>query len=380
MDNNSTNINNSNRESITVDDIVRQITNKDIPESLDDIYTMCTLGSRTNALGNHFFGLNHQQTPTLIPHNTDQNGYVFFTRPRLNLTTGNIINSRKLTNLLDNNSKSLARIVRNTLDPVLAKNVSKYPCPFVDPENVFIPFLTNSLLTMDSPPSTTMGVYTSGTPGVYKEVFSMADDIVIDHSAYNINCTFRNTQGNPFLLLFYSWMLYTSLQYLDEGPIPYYDDLNNNRMNYNTRIYRLVMDQSKRYVQHIWAPMYAFPTAIETGSIFSYDIINKPLNMDMSTLSIQFQCVGNYFNDHLLIKQFNTSVCLLNRLMRDDSRNKSMILIPFSLRKIFNNMGYPRINPDNNELEWWITKDQYNSKKDLIEKLSNYNNNVLKKK
>lgn len=362
--------------SISLDEIVKKSTNKNIADALDDVFILSGLGSKTNAAGNYFYGLNHRQTPTLVPHNSDQNGYAFFTRPRLNLTESNIMTCRKLNNLLNSNPMSIGRIVRNTLDPVLAKNVKKYPCPFIDPNNVFIPLLSNGLITMDPPPSTTMGVYSSN-PGVYKEVFSMADDIVIDHSTYNINCTFRNTQGNPYLTLFYSWMLYTSLQYLDEGPIPYPDDMKNNRMNYTTRIYRIITDPSKRFVQHIWACLYAFPITIETGSIFSFDI-NKPIKDELKILSVQFQCVGSYFNDPLLINQFNTSVGLLNGLMKNERRQNMMVKIPHNLLKVYNNMGYPRINPDNMELEWWITKDQFNSSKENSTYLQNINKNVFK--
>jgi hypothetical protein len=352
---------NGNNINDTREDMIRDIFNKKSQDTLDYLYSISSLGSKSDSIANHFYGINHRQTPTLIPHNTDQNGYAFFIRPRLNLTTGNIMTVRKLNNLLDDNPLSVGRFVRNTLDPVLAKKVSKYPCPLVDPNNVFIPLLSNSLIQMDPPPSTTVGSYSSGTPGVFKEVFTMIDDSVIDYSTYNINCTFRNTQGNPFLALFYSWMLYASLQYLDEGPIPYPDDLMNNRINYSSRIYRLIMDPSKKIVQSIWACIYCYPVSIETGSIFGYDE-QKPIKDDLRTLSIQFNCMGNIFNDFLLIEQFNTSVTLLNGLMGDDKRKSEMIKIPQEYLIVYNNLGYPRINPDTYELEWWITKDQYNKR------------------
>lgn len=349
---------------ITYDDIARDAFGMSMSDYLDQVFQKSGLGYRQNAVGNHFYGFNHRHLPTVIPHNTDHNGYVFFTRPRLNLTASNIVTNRKLTTLLTDNPKSIGRIVRNYLDPVIAKQERKYPCPFVDPWNVFMPLLSNSLISMTPPPSTTVGTYTTGTAGAAKEVFSMIDDIVVDYSVYTTTATFRNLPGNPFLTLFYCWMLYASLQFLDEGPIPYPDDINNFRMNYTTRYYHLVMDASKRYVQAFQAPMYAFPISIESGSIFTYDI-NKPMNEAMKTLDIQFQCVANIWNDPILIEQFNTSVALMNPSMSDRNRKGVMVKVPYEALVVFNGIGYPRINPDTWELEWWVTKEQYQQRKGL---------------
>lgn len=351
---------------ITMKDIIEDIDGLNTTDTLDRLFLMNNLGTKSDTIGNQFYGINHRQTASLVAHNTDQNGYVFFTRPALNLSTANIAAIRKLHPLLNTEDKSLGRIIRCYLDPKLGRMQNPLRCPFVDPMNVFMPLLSNNLITMSPPPSTTLGTYTTGTPGVYKEVWSMAADQILDYSAYNISCSFRNLQGNPFLLLFYSWMLYTSLQFLDDGPIPYPEDMIEYRMNYNTRMYRLVMDHSKTYVQHIWAPTYAFPIGIESGSIFGYDLRGSSIKSEMRELEIQFQCVGNHFNDHLLVDQFNTSVGLLNGLMIDANRNKYMVKVSRSALQIFNYMGYPRINPDTYELEWYVTAEQYNARKHLI--------------
>lgn len=358
---------------ITMDDIVRDIEGLNTSDTLDKLFLMSNLGTKTDAIGNQFYGLNHRQTASLIAHNTDQNGYVFFTRPTLNLTTANIAGVRKLIPLLNSDPKSLGRIVRCYLDPKLSRTQNPLQCPFVDPFNVFMPLLSNNLITMSPPPSTTLGVYTTGTPGVYKESWSLAADQVLDYSAYNISCSFRNLQGNPFLLLFYSWMLYTSLQFLDDGPIPYPEDMIEYRMNYNTRIYRLIMDPTKTYVQHIWAPTYAFPIGIESGSIFGYDLRGTSIKSEMRELEIQFQCVGNHFNDHLLVDQFNTSVSMMHPFMGDATRKEYMIKVSRSALQIFNYMGYPRINPDTYELEWYVTTEQYNQRKNLLPQNENLN-------
>ena len=67
-----------------------------------------------------------------------------------------------------------------------------------------------------------------------------------------MDVTFKNTKGNPLLYFFYIWIKYQTLVF--EGILnPYMDMIVENEIDYNTRIYRLVMDQQKRYVTYIAA-------------------------------------------------------------------------------------------------------------------------------
>lgn len=362
--------NNVKRVKFDINNIIKSMGSKgeSTDEVLDKLYTLNMNNPYTESFKHFFYGFNHMQTPMVLPHNQDQMGYTFFTKPRFNLTASNLAGTSKgriLSQLLNENSLSLARVVRNTLDPVIAKDTKNHYCPLVDPDNVFITWLSNSIQSMSNPPSTTMDVYSS-QPGKYKEVFSMADGHMFEYGSYNITCTFRAVQGNPHLLLFRSWMTMMAMQFLDDGPLPYPDDRQNNRMNYNTRIYRLIMDNNRKSVQHIWAPMYAFPVGMETGSLFGFDS-SKTFIDSFQTTDIQFQCVGSFWDDPLLMYQFNVSVGLMNKFMRDEYRAKQMVKIPQELRNIANNIGYPYINmKKDNELEWWISKEQYESLKPLI--------------
>ena len=47
--------------------------------------------------------------------------------------------------------------------------------------------------------------------------------------------------------------------------------------------------------------------------------------------------------------------------MSEKSRESSMTKVPATLLTLFNNRGYPRINYNTYELEWWVSKDLYNS-------------------
>jgi hypothetical protein len=49
-----------------------------------------------------------------------------------------------------------------------------------------------------------------------------------------------------------------------------------------------------------------------------------------------------------------------NHSMTDDQREQHNTKIPIQALQLFNNRGYPRINPDTWELEWWIDTPTYN--------------------
>jgi hypothetical protein len=38
-----------------------------------------------------------------------------------------------------------------------------------------------------------------------------------------------------------------------------------------------------------------------------------------------------------------------------------MVLVDYELLPIFKNRGYPRVNTDTYEMEWWVYREMYNS-------------------
>jgi len=82
--------------------------------------------------------------------------------------------------------------------------------------------------------------------------------------------------------------------------------------------------------------------------------------------------MGAEYLDDVLVYEFNNTVEIFNVNMRDASRASSMVKIAPSLLTLFNNRGYPRINYNTYELEWYVTKEMYNgySKKFLNEQIT----------
>lgn len=341
-----------------------------VPFSIDDITQMNLGSTMSRAIIDNLYGINHRQIASAVPINKDQYGLTFFTRPQLNLTTANLRNERIMIPLLAADTKSYQRYIRTQLDPRIMDGYStKNPetrrlgpeaCPFTDMKNPFLPLLTNNLISMSGWPDIT--VPTSGSEaGMYKEEWGMVDGVVKNYTSYDITATFRNLRGDPITSMFFYWAHYMAAVF--EGTLlPYPDYIVGNVIDYNTRIYRLVLDSSKRYVQSIAATGASFPIADPIAGKFDFNS-EKPYNDVNAQIAIPFKCYGAIYNDDILVWAFNKLVSTFNTAMRDDRRDSLMIAIPYEYLKLFNNRGYPRINPESYELQWWIEIDHYNTKK-----------------
>lgn len=317
--------------------------------TLDDFFQTTAIGSVEKAIGNNLYGFNHRQIRTSVPINKDTYGLTFFTRPQLNMQGDNIRNIRRFYPLLTTNPVTIHRYVRCMLDPRLAAD--NITCPLVDNQQAFITILSNNLTNISGWPDMVVPTFTT-KEGLYKEAYSQVDGIVENYSAYNINATFRNTRGDPIVYLFYIWAFYQSLVF--QGLIvPYPDYIIQNRLDYNTRIYRLILDVNKRYVTKIAACGVAFPISDPIGQFFDYSD-EKPYNDQSRDITIQFQCLGAQYFDDILVKEFNQTVQIFNPEMRDEFRDGTLVKLSPNLIGYFNNRGYPRINPDDYELEWWV--------------------------
>lgn len=325
-------------------------------ETVDRVSSTNGLGNLTTAIGDNFFGINHRQTPAPIQINKDFFGLTFFTRPRLNMSSDNLRASRKHSSLLTNKDNSIPRILRSILDPTLA--YADITSPYCDPQQAFIPILTNNLLSISGWNDVIAPTFTSQS-GVYKEEFSIVDGVTDIYSTYDITANFRNLTGDPITTLFYHWINYAALVY--EGVmVPYPEYIINNEVDYNTRIYRLVLDSTKTKVQKIAATGASFPVNAPVGAAFNYEA-DKPINSSNDQISITFKSMGAIYMDDILIEEFNRSTILVNSTMADKSRSKHYTKVPIEALSIFNNRGYPRINPNTSELEWWVPNSVYKS-------------------
>ena len=356
----------NNRLDLTIDQIYNLGSGgkEDLQAGLERVYNSTPLGPLSSNLVNTVYGINHRQTQLALPFNKDSYGLTFFTRPRMNLTTDNLRFVRQMLPLLNTEPRSIQRIIRATLDPLLqypeTSNLRVKPLdsPYVDGLNVFIPLLSNLCLTISGWPDYVVDTFT--TPGGhYREEHSMVDSSIEIRNSYELAASFRNVPNNPVTLLFFFWIFYAAKAF--EGELlPYGSSVFETEIDYNTRIYRLVLDQNKRYVQHIMSTGAAFPLNAPIGALGNFDS-SQPFNDANDNVNIRFQCMGMDYNDPIQISEFNESVSDMNPGMADEFRDENYIAIPYQILSFFNMRGYPRINPKTMELEWYITYNMFKS-------------------
>lgn len=360
-----------------------------IKDEVDFISRLNAFGDMSRAQTNNLYGIDHVGTGAPSPPNRDHYGMTFFTRPDLNLSYDNLAATRMLTPLQTNDRHSLAMAIRGLLDPrsiadKCPSSLAKYngrrrttdlinPA-LIDPEQAFIPMLTNKLVSMSGWPDIAVDTYTS-KEGVYKEAYSMVDGTSYLYGANtDITATFENVHGDPITFMMAIWVHYAAQVY-DGTMVPYPDAIINNRIDYNTRIYRLVLDQSHRFVTKIAACGAAFPMASPLGASFNF-ANDSEFNRDNDQISIPFRCIGFSYLDPILVEEFNRSVEDFKIGMHSSRRQSSMRRLDASE---FPNVGiyqafinatnfksYPRIDPETNALEWWVDQDHYDEIADKL--------------
>lgn len=331
------------------------------------------IGSIERAIGNNLYGINHRRVKGVLPQNKDEQGYLFFTRPQLNLTNENIRNYRKMIPLLNTNAESMHRYIRCLLDPRLHYN--SISTPLLDHDMVFMPVLTNTLKNNSGWPDVVNTSFVSKS-GVRREQYAMVDGHVDILESFDLDCTFSNIRDEPTTLIMDTWLHYMSAVF--EGRLdPYMDFITENEIDYNTRIYRLVLTENKKYVKKIACTGASYPLNLPTGRFFDYSE-ERPYTDQTKDISIRFKCLGAMYNDDIIIKWFNEAVGIFNSEMRKlnescedklkrgtpfdrNDPNKGLTTgglekIPDRLLLLLNFRGYPRINPLSMELEWWASK------------------------
>jgi hypothetical protein len=327
------------------------------------------LGNPAQSMTNHMFGVNHSGYTVPPPKNHNKQGYLFFTRPQLNMTTENIVRNRKMSMLLTKQEKSIGRWIRNTLDPRLAVKTSnatdmaKYfddtdeilKCPLVDEKYAFIPLLTNSLVTASGWPDKVSGIYTS-EPNVYKDVYMQVDSLPNTREPLQLDLTFHNSINDPIFHLFDIWDDY-GMHTFAGSMKPYYDHIIQTEKDNETRVFRIVLDASGRYLTRIAATRPGLIAGMSHGSFYDYDA-NATFIPGTETISARLSFPSAEYNDPILIKEFNITVGMFNpEILSDVLRQTKYRLAPLGHGFVNNNFkAYPRINPDTLEFEWWIPK------------------------
>lgn len=351
-----------------------------VTDNLNKISRSSSVGTLDTAVGDTFFGINHRQTSPPISINRDTSGYTFFTKPECNFSEINIQNTRHFIPMLSSDEYSLPRILRAYLDPSLSRRaLNPINCALVDENNPFIPLLTNQLLTISGWPDFSNPKYVA-PEGTQNETFGFVDGVSALYSTYDLTASFRNMPGDPITNLFLLWGIYQ--QEVAVGNIaPYPNHVLENTMDYSLSIWRLVMDQSKRFVQKIARTGGCFPVMAPIGAGFNFDNTKNLIDAN-DQINITFTAFGAIYQDPILVYEFNQTVFNVNiGLSKASNRgapydtSKEFVRIPQEAGNLLNNRGYPYINPDTYELEWYVKNSDW---KKIISDMA-YNGNGIYK-
>lgn len=309
-----------------------------------------------NAATLSFFGHNMHNGGIAVSPNHDNQGLVFFTRPSMNLSYNNLLPHRKLHYLLSPLPLSNGRAIRAYLDPWGAKADPSVASSMVNNFNPFIPLLDNLLESLSGWPDTVIDTYVSDQ-GYMREQWGMVDGTDKIYSSFDLTATFRNIKGDPLIPMFRAWTSYASLVY--QGLMaPYPEHLLNNEIDYQARIYRFVLDESRRYVNNCSCCGAGFPTTLPDASKFDYSR-SDPVQEGTKQLNISFKCFGAMYDDIWVVEAFNRTVASEYIKMDDSLRSNAMVKVDVRERHIYNYWAYPRVDPQTMEFEWWVDKEIY---------------------
>ncbi|QVD49175.1 hypothetical protein LUCX_105 [Xanthomonas phage vB_XciM_LucasX] len=333
-------------------------------EQLDYISRNSSIGSLSESMVNALVGINHRGSGNPIPYNQDNQGLTFFTRPAMNLSYNNLATDRRLSILGAGKGIKQGHYpgsIRRWLDPEVDATLQAAGEASLlnDPMMAFIPLLSNNLISLSGWPDPVAEYYNSAE-GLAKESWTMVDGIDTIYSAFDLNASFRNVAGDPISLMFQVWLIYMSLVYQGRM-LPYPDREMLREIDYQTRIYRLILDPTRTYVQKIAACGAAFPTSSALGQAFDFSTDSPFEQSRASQIAIPFHCVGAMYQDPILIQEFNDVVTLFNPHMHDAVRGSYLVQVPNTELLAANYHGYPRIDPYTNELQWWMTSQQLTS-------------------
>ena len=358
--------------------------------NLDAVFKDTQLGVINKSISMTMTGMRTGHRKLITPTSKENYGFVFLTRPQLNLSSPNVHRHRPFMPLLSSNKSSIASWIRGTLDPRWAKYgdiawgmnairetkssdlsdggltydtvtpIVNEHASQVDNRSPFINIISNNVVQVSGFPDIDMPVFTAD-PNRIGHSFQMIDGTENLNMPVDITLTVQDVTGNPIYNLFRVLSLYPGRIYANQM-IKYPDFIEQDTIDYNVRLYRILLSPNGRKVVHIGSTFPGFVQGVASGSRYDFSLETPYTEDNMVSLRLMFG--GVEYDDPVLIDDFNMTVMSTNEDMRpidDNGTRPNMTKIPhhqinhFSYERV-----YPFIDIDTYELEWWTTTERYN--------------------
>lgn len=275
---------------------------------------------------NSFRGFNpFNSGPAMMQISDAVIGFMFITKPQLNLSDPNIVRSEKLISLLDAESNDLAGYLRGTLDTQWAiKKFGADGHPMVDTQMPFISCLNEYLKTSTGFSDLRLKFKTT-EPGIRQQVYQYVGSKLEENGTFSIQQTYYSPKPLLIQTLFQHWLNYISeVKSGDNGLSPYYQYLLGNRCDHDCRIYHLLMNIDTEYLESIFATVQSIPETFPIGAIADIDRTQNTLRAQgQDEFSMQFSSVGMRFDELSLIRAFNEHVYYFNQDLYSDMKSSS---------------------------------------------------------
>lgn len=348
------------------------------------------LAARSAGAGNYFNTLQSfvsrldRHGTALRPNNALNVGFTFITRPRLNLTSGNLMTHPVLGTLYNEYNNSIPFMIRALLDTRLSRGTRLYLGPHYDSaktltkevlgfsadcktssifdvHNPFFVPLCNGLESISGWPDFTL--QTEQTEGdFFSGNLEIASGSTMNNEAIELTLQFRDVQGSVIMASFYYWVLYTALQCRGVC-MAYPDDIYEQRLNYTVSIYRFITDMTRKNVVGWAKATGCFPKAVPIGQLFNIEGGDTSIAAARS-FSIPFVANDVKYNDPGILHDFNSLVCRyepwLHPQYRESASSGYRLVDLTNPGDNFNALPYIRTTRrDGIELVWY-THDRYN--------------------
>jgi hypothetical protein len=297
--------------------------------------------------------------PAMMPLSDNTIGLPFFTRPQLNLSDDNISRSEKLVSLYGCGQNSMGAYVRGLLDERWAAGNKGI---ILDNKMPFIVPFTQYLKTSNGFNDLQLSIDTS-EPGLRSQVYQRVASKLEYNEVFTMNCNFYNPKPSIIQAIIQYWTDYISEVVSGDrqvSPRAWY--LMGNRIDYDCRIYHLIMNKDSLFLEHIFATIQSIPTTYPAGALASIDNTSNSLRGEgQDDFTVQFSSAAQRQDEWGLINAFNEHSYLYNPNLMPNVRNQFYRELS-TQEYIANNFGenYPLILPravDGNrsgmKLTWW---------------------------
>lgn len=293
-------------------------------------------------------------------------GLCFVTRPMLNLCDSNLLQNSKLASLLGGNMGSIRSQVRGLLDRTFGSYLELATNGNFNNKTPWISLITNTLKSSSGFKDLDIEISTT-QPGFRKEVYQYVDGYLEENGSFSISQSYQNIKGNILPYIFEIWLEYISEVSTNEAFCPNYDALFQRWIDYDCRIYHLIMNRDMKHIEHIHHTIQSIPNTYPTGSLSDITSGDSKRAGGQDEFNMTFSSVGYRFNSWDCIDAFNYTTYLANPDLKPNSEWKRPLYEKLKSNELlhFQYNAIPLINKENSELEWYVKKEAYDTYKNI---------------